>query len=89
MTRTSAGDLDSSTSSDWSSSSGGDPVAASRIAEEPAPEPSVEENVHSVAAQLARVSASFGKSAAKAVFKASDYGRIAVYEYTNKNMFEA
>ena len=79
-----AGDHDSSTSSDESSSFDGGPLASSRIAEEPAPEPSVEEGGHSVGAQLARVSASFRRSAAKVVFEASDHGRIAVYEYTDR-----
>ena len=62
---------------------------AARIIEEPAPEPSVEEDGHSVAAQPARVSESFGKSVAKVIFETSDYGRIAVYENTNKKNFEA
>ena len=84
----SAGDHDSSMSSDESSSFDGDPLASSRSAEEPAPEPS-EEGGHSVAAQLARVSASFHKSAAKVVFEASDYGHIAVCEFHRQEIFRS
>ena len=60
-----AGEHDCSTTSDESSSSDGDPLASVTVAEEPALEPSVEVDVHSVAAQLVRVFESFGKSTVK------------------------